>query len=268
VEASVVPDQIAVVTGGASGMGRIHALRMAKSGTRVAVLDRTSSALEELAAQSANIIPYTCDVTDAGELQAIIQSLATEFGPIVKLVHCAAIFPTGRLDTQEQDSIHQLMHVNYGGTVNAVRAVLPGMQARNSGEIVIYGSIGGAVPVPDCGAYCASKAAVNLFAEVLIEENRENAVHILLVCPPLVDTPLLQQATDTGNPKMVRDSISSQRFAKPETIVDDAEKALASGKTILYPRADAKVMAWLRRFSPRLVWGILRSASKPDGAEA
>jgi short-subunit dehydrogenase len=114
------------------------------------------------------------------------------------------------------------------------------------------------------GGYSIRHAGRTLFTEILIEENRKNAVHILLVCPPLVDTPLLNQATDTGNPKMVQDSIAKRRFADPTSIVDDVERGLAKKTTILYPKADAKVMAWLRRFSPRLVWKIMHSASS-DG---
>lgn len=254
--------QVAVVTGAASGMGRIFALRMADSGVKVAALDRSKDALQALARKSANIYPYPCDVTDPVLVEETLALAKEQLGPIDRLAHCAAIMPAGRLDSQPLDSVHELMSVNYGGTVNVVRAVLSGMQALDSGEIVIFGSLGGYVPVPDCGAYCATKAAVNTFAEILIEENRDSAVHIMVVCPPLVNTPLLEQATATGNPKTVRDSIANKRFAAPEAIIDAVEKGLVRKTHILYPNAEAKILGWLRRFSPRLVWKVVHAANR------
>jgi short-subunit dehydrogenase len=243
-------------------MGRIYALRMAQAGTAVAVLDRSESAMTELAGESPNIHTYPCDVTNLEQVQHIIANVEQQLGPIERLVHCAAIMPAGTLAEQPTDSIHQLMAVNYGGTVNVVRTVLPAMQIRNNGEIVIFGSLGGYVPVPDCGAYCASKAAVNCFAEILIEENRDSDVHIMLVCPPLVDTPLLEQATATGNPKTVRDSIQNKRFATASAMIDAVEAGLRRKTAILYPNGEAKILAWLRRFSPRMVWRIIHAANK------
>jgi len=250
-----------LVTGGASGMGRIFSERMAQDGWQVAVLDRDAAGMAALGAACPGISTHCCDISDQAEVMAVADTVREHYGPIDRLVHCAAIFPTGRLDAQPEDSIHRLMAVNYGGTVNAVRAVLPGMQQRDSGEIIIFGSIGGAVPVPGCGAYCATKAAVNSFTETLIEEMRGSGVHVMLVCPPLVDTPLLQQATQTGNPRMVRDAIARRRFARPEAMIDAVQRGLARRKTIIFP-AEAAAVAWLRRFSPGLVRAVLRAAGR------
>ena len=243
-------------------MGRVYTLRMAQAGITVAVLDRSEATLRKLAGESGNIHPYPCDVTDLDKVQQVIESIQQRLGPIDRLVHCAAIMPAGTLVTQAVDSIQLLMSVNYGGTVNVVNTVLPGMLARRSGEIVVLGSLGGHVPVPECGAYCASKSAVNAFTEILIEENRDSGVHIMLVCPSLVDTPLLDQATVTGNPTSVSYSIEHRRFAQPDTIIDAIENGLKKGKTVLYPNGEAKILAWLRRFSPSLVWKIIHASNR------
>ena len=254
--------RVAVVTGGASGMGRVYALRMARAGVSVAVLDHSESALRALTDECDSIHAYPCDVCDLRNVQHCIKDVEQRLGPIDRLAHCAAIMPAGTLVNQPVESIHLLMSVNYGGTVNVVTTVLQGMQARNSGEIVVFGSLGGHVPVPECGAYCASKAAVNAFTETLIEENRNSGVHIMLVCPALVDTPLLEQATGTGNPASVRYSIEHKRFAKPDTIIDAIETGLKKRKTLLYPTMEAKILAWMRRFSPTLVWKIIHASNR------
>ena len=84
----------------------------------------------------------------------------------------------------------------------------------------------------------------------------------MLVCPPLVDTPLLEQAVATSNPKVISDSIAKNRFAVPDFIIDEVVKALAKRTVILIPGAEAKAVMWLRRMSPALLWKIIRQANR------
>jgi len=118
------------------------------------------------------------------------------------------------------------------------------------------------VLVPECGAYCASKAAVNAYTEVLIEENRGSGVHIMLVCPALVNTPLLQQAVETSNPKNIRDSIKNNRLADPDAIIDAVERGLKKKTEILLPNTEAKILSWMRRLAPRLLWKFIHHTNK------
>jgi short-subunit dehydrogenase len=252
-----VTSGVALVTGGASGMGRLCALRMAQAGMRVAVLDRDSAGLESVQQESSNITAYYCDVADSASVRSVFSDVRSQYGFIDRVIHCAAIMPTGCLSDQDAETIHHLMTVNYGGTVNVTKAALPPMLEKGAGELIVFGSTGGSVLVPECGAYCASKAAVNAYTEILIEENRGRGVHIMLVCPPLVDTPLLQQAVETSNPKSIRDSIAKKRFASPEFIVDEMEKGVGRKIEILLPGGEAKFVMAMRRFFPRLLWKII-----------
>ena len=254
--------RVAVVTGGASGLGRIFALRMAAQGIRVAVVDRDPQALSAVASESSNVHRVRCNVSRSEELRAAFAEIEAELGTIDRLVTCAAIMPASKLAEQATREIQDVMAVNYGGTVNAVQAVLPAMAQRRGGELIIFGSTGGSVLVPDCGAYCASKAATNVYAEMLIEEMRGSGVRVMLVCPPLVDTPLLEQAVATSNPKIISDSIAKSRFASPEFIIDEVEKALGKRTEILMPGVEAKAVMWLRRMSPGLLWRIVRLANR------
>jgi short-subunit dehydrogenase len=235
---------------------------MAAQGVRVAVVDRDREALAAAASESSNVHPVRCDVSSSEELGAALAEVESKLGVVDRMVTCAAIMPTSQLGDQETRDIQQVMAVNYGGTVNAVQAVLPAMVRRRAGELIIFGSTGGSVLVPDCGAYCASKAATNVYGEMLIEEMRGSGVRVMLVCPPLVDTPLLQQAVATSNPKIISDSIAKNRFADPEFIIDEVEKALTKRTEILVPGAEAKAVMWCRRMSPRLLWKIVRAANR------
>jgi NAD(P)-dependent dehydrogenase (short-subunit alcohol dehydrogenase family) len=258
----VTNPRVAWVTGGASGLGRIIALRMARAGTRVALLDLDEERLHAVASEHENLRAYPGDVCDAAAMNDVAGAIERDLGSIERVVHCAAIMPTGPLATQPIESIHRLMRVNYGGTVNVTKAALPRLLERGSGELVLFGSTGGSVLVPECGAYCASKAATNAFAEVLIEENRGSGVHVMLVCPPLVDTPLLEQAVETSNPKSIRDSIASRRFADPEHVIDAVERGLARRTEILLTDTEARLVTWARRLAPGLLWKVLHRVNR------
>lgn len=248
-----------VVTGGASGIGRAFVERMSKQAWRVCVVDLNESALADLA--SDEVTTFLCDVANLEQVRATIGEIVLRFGHIDRLIHCAAIMPAGKLATMAAETTNLLMRVNYGGTVNVVQTVVQDMIARNSGELIVFGSSGGAVLVPDCGAYCASKAAINAYMEILAEENRQSAVQFMLVCPPLVNTPLLEQAMATAQPKILSYSLEHQRYMTPDDIVDAVEIGLKKQVKILWPNLEAKILQWIRRFSPRLLWKIIHSAS-------
>ncbi len=251
--------KVAMVTGGASGMGQIIALRLAKRGVKVAILDMNEDGLQKTAAQSDNITAFKCDVADLRQVRETVEQAESQLGPIDQLTHCAAIMPTGPLLTMAPDLITKMMAINYNGTVHLTKVLLPKMQERKRGLIVIFGSIAGYVMAPDLGAYNATKAATNAFAEVLIHENRGGDVHIMAVNPPMVNTPLIDQAMDTKN---IRESREKGRMASPEFIVDEVEKAIEKGVEFLYPGAEAKILTWLRRFFPSLLWRIIKASSK------
>lgn len=250
--------KVALVTGGASGMGRLTALGLARRGIKVAILDMNDEGLKATAEESANIQAFKCDVSDLKQVREVVEEVEASLGPIDRLTHCAAIMPTGPLASMPVDLITKMMAINYNGTVHLTKVMLPKMQERKRGQIILYGSIAGYVMAPEMGAYNATKAATNAFAEVLIHENRGGDVQLMVVHPPMVNTPLIDQAADTKN---IRESREQGRMAAPETIVAAVEKAIDKGNVeFLYPGAEAKILTWLRRFFPGLLWRIIKSS--------
>lgn len=246
--------KVAMVTGGASGMGRVMALRLARAGATVAIVDLNQSALDATVTQAPNILGFRCDVTDEEQVLATVARIENELGPIDRLAHAAGIMPGDTILNMPAQKIVGVMQVNYFGTVFVTKAVLPRMLQRNQGDIVIFGSITGYAFSGRFSAYCASKAAVNSFAEVLIHEQQKSNLRILLACPPAVDTPLISQALDNG-PQSVKDAAKSKRMASPESIIDAIEKALEKGRTVILP-GEARFAHFLRRLSPALLWKI------------
>jgi NAD(P)-dependent dehydrogenase (short-subunit alcohol dehydrogenase family) len=252
--------KVVLVTGGASGMGQISARRLAASGAKVAVLDLNEIALKDFVAEDQNLHAYPCDVADAAAVKDVIARVEADLGAIDRVIHAAAIMPTSPLAEADPEWIKRLMRINYDGTVNLSMATLPAMLERGSGDLIIYGSLAGHVLAPHLGAYSATKAAVNAFTEVLIRENAGSGVRILLVCPPMTDTPLIKQATESSNPRSIQVGLEQGRMADPEVVVDAVEEAIERGETILFPGREAKILFLLRRLAPKLLWKIILKA--------
>ena len=245
--------KVALVTGGASGMGRVAAQRFSKSGAAVAVLDVNEQGLDQTAAGHENIHGFSIDITDIQAVDAVVEQVESELGPIDRVYNAAAIMPFGKLLEQEAAVIHRLMDINYGGLVNITKATLPRMLERGQGDFVSFASMAGWVPILFVGAYNATKFAVIAFTEVLYHENRNKGVRFACVCPSVVNTPLLQQARDTVWPK----SLDSSPATDPEVVIDAIEDALEAGKFWVFPGKRAKPGYFIRRFLPGLSWKLV-----------
>jgi short-subunit dehydrogenase len=135
------------------------------------------------------------------------------------------------------------------------KTVLPAMRARSTGQIIVLGSLTGYIPAQRLAAYSASKAAVNSYVEALAHEQRAHGIHVLLVAPSAVKTPLLTQAT--GGPRTIerlsRASCSSLMIT-PEKVLDDIDRALARRRSVILP--GGRLIHALRRLSPALMWSL------------
>jgi NAD(P)-dependent dehydrogenase (short-subunit alcohol dehydrogenase family) len=253
--------KVAIVTGGASGMGQIIARRLAKQGAKVAIFDVNQQGLEATAAEADNITPFQCDISNREEVEARVAQVANELGTIELLVHAAALMPSHLLIDHTHEGMEQLFRINYFGTTYMVRAVLPAMLERGSGRIIAFGSIAGIALVPKMGAYCATKAAVNAYMEVLQNEIRKSGVRAHLVCPPAVNTPLMEQTMATDTPGSLREAKNSGRLANPEKIIDAIEKGVAKDRDIIYP-GEARLLYLWRALFPWLWWKTVMNFEK------
>jgi NAD(P)-dependent dehydrogenase (short-subunit alcohol dehydrogenase family) len=254
--------QVALVTGGGSGMGRIAAVRLADQGALVAVVDVDEAGMKETRRLGGDRIhAYPCDVTDKDAVNAVVSSIEGSHGPIDRLVHAAGIMPAGRILDTPVERLLAPMKINYFGTVHVTKAVLPGMVSRNRGDVVLFGSITGYSSSTNFSAYCASKSAVNTYGEILIHELRHTKLRMILAAPSAVKTPLLDQAI-AGGPKALVDTVTSGRAADPDDILDRIEKGLEKGTTVLVPGAEARATWLLRRLSPALMWRLVHLMNK------
>ena len=157
--------------------------------------------------------------------------------------------------------MERLFRINYFGTTYMIRAVLPAMMARGEGRIVAFGSIAGIALVPKMGAYCATKAAVNAYVEVLQNEIRGSGVRAHLICPPAVNTPLVDQTIETDTPGSIIQAKKSGRLADPEKMIDAIEKGIRKNKDIIYPPGAKLLYIW-RALLPKLWWKTVMTFEK------
>ena len=239
-----------LVTGAGSGMGRLAARNAAAAGAKVAALDVSEGGLAETADGCDSMRTFTVDVTDPQHLGAVVDEIDKELAPIGRVYNAAAIMPLGTLMDQDAKTIHRIMDINYGGVVNVAKATLPGMLERGSGDMVIFASMAGWIPAIYMGAYNASKFAVVSFAEVLYHENRDRGVRFACVCPPPVNTPLLNQGRETVWPKLLDDAPPIE----PQDVLDAIDSALERGDFFVFPGKGTKIGYLVRRFAPGLLW--------------
>jgi NADP-dependent 3-hydroxy acid dehydrogenase YdfG len=129
--------KVALVTGAASGMGRISSKRLAADGVHVAAVDVNEEGLNELKQESNNISIFPCDLSDSQAVKNMVHQVQSDVGSIDRVTNAGAIMPLGKVADLSAESINQLMRINYEGTVNIVASVLPQMMEKDSGQLLV-----------------------------------------------------------------------------------------------------------------------------------
>jgi short-subunit dehydrogenase len=187
-------DQVVVVTGAASGMGRALCQELHRADVRLGLLDRNAEGLAAVADQLGPCASAVADVRDRVAVRKAIDSLAEQLGPVDVLVACAGITGATLVEDLAVEETERILEVNFLGVAHAFDAVLPGMLARGRGHLVALGSLAGCRGVPFSAAYSASKAALLTYLEGLRPALRRRGVAVTTVLPGFVRTPLLQNA--------------------------------------------------------------------------
>jgi NAD(P)-dependent dehydrogenase (short-subunit alcohol dehydrogenase family) len=198
-----VAGRVALVTGGASGIGRATARTFAEEGARVVVADFNSENVAATLAELESIGPgehlgLTVDVRNEAEVEDMARAVEGRFGRIDVLVCCAAVLRgTGSiprpLHTIEIEEWDQVLDTNLRGMFLCNRAVVPGMIRRRHGDIVNLSSVSGKQGRAHDAPYCASKFGVIGMSESLAEEVRSYGVRVQIVIPDAVRTPMWDQ---------------------------------------------------------------------------
>jgi NAD(P)-dependent dehydrogenase (short-subunit alcohol dehydrogenase family) len=194
-----VAGTVAVVTGGASGIGRATALELARSGADVVLADindaRLAKVQADIAALGQRALAVHCDVSVDADVERLARVSQAELGPVDLVMNNAGVVLRGAMEAIGLDDWQWCFGVNVFGVVRGIRAFLPGMLARGRGYIVNTGSVAGLVALTgEGGPYTASKFAVVGLTEALALYCRPRGIGVSLLCPGGVATNLAETA--------------------------------------------------------------------------
>ncbi|XDA97879.1 L-iditol 2-dehydrogenase [Sulfitobacter sp. LCG007] len=184
-------NKVALVTGGARGIGRAICEAYAREGARVAVADLLErDATETASALGSQGMAVRMDVTDPGSIRAGVDAVASAWGGIDILVNNAGIFNMASIDRITPEDYRRQYDVNVGGTIFAIQAVVPLMKQRGGGAIINFSSQAGRRGEPNIAIYCSSKAAVISLTQSLALELAGDNIRVNGIAPGVVDTPM------------------------------------------------------------------------------
>ncbi len=195
--------RVAVVTGGASGIGLGVAQSLSADGHPVALADRdgeaAETAAEELRQTGAKAVAVTIDVADRASVSIGFDRVRTELGPIQILVTSAGIESFTPVLDITADGWDRIIAVNLTGTFACVQAALPDMLASGWGRIVTISSLSAQSGAPNMAHYAASKGGVIGLTKALAVELARSGITVNTIPPSLVDTPMARKAEEAGD---------------------------------------------------------------------
>lgn len=223
----LVAGRVALVTGGASGIGRATALLFAREGARVLVADVDDAggraAVAAIAEQGGEARFTRLDVVSEPDVEQAIATAIATWGRLDCAVNCAGITgASGSIDAIDLAGWNATLAVNLTGVFLCMKHEIAAMARQGAGAIVNIASGAGLIAVPGLGPYCATKHAVLGLTKTAAVENARTGVRVNAVCPGSIDTPMLRAsiARLPGMEKMVLASQPGGRFGRPEEIAE------------------------------------------------
>jgi 3-oxoacyl-[acyl-carrier protein] reductase len=189
-------ERVAIVTGGASGIGAASALAMAAEGARIIVADRNEAGAEGVVKQikraGGQAIALAADVARAADNQALVERALAAWGRL-DIFYANAGVPQWKMDVEQVDEAvyEQIMDVNVKGVWLGARAALPVMKKAKRGVFLVTASTAGIRPRPGGQTYAMSKGAVITLAKALALEVAPHGVRVVAICPVAAHTPML-----------------------------------------------------------------------------
>lgn len=261
-------EQVAVVTGAASGIGEALTTALAARGLRVALLDIDAERLARhaatLAAQGARVHAMPCDVGDREAVQRAADEVAAVLGPASLVIANAGIGTYGRFHEVPEAHFDAVLRVNLHGVIHTVRAWWPQLVAQPAAHLVTISSVFGLVAPAGQTAYATAKFGVRGFTEALRHEAEGTAVRVSVVHPGGIRTRIAEQAIfDTTRFSMAEREARVAQFAQlarttPAAAAARILRGVERDERRILVGPDATVIAWLQRLFPVTYWGFMR----------
>lgn len=216
-------DKVAIITGGARGIGRVTAERFATEGARVVCADLDQALAEEVAKQivenGGTAFAISVDVADRASVDALVEATLEQYYSIDILVNNAGILMDNRLVKMSSKSFDQVIDVNLKGVFNCTQAVVPHMLEKGSGSIISTSSVVATFGNFGQTNYVASKAGVVGMTKVWARELGRKGIRVNAVAPGFVETRMTEGIPDKVVEKLL-EKVPMGRFGKPHEIAN------------------------------------------------
>lgn len=250
-------NNVFVVTGAGSGMGRELTLLLAKKGARVAALDIDAEKLEEtrqLANQPVQALcGFSLDITDQKAVNELPGKVISHFGQVDAIVNNAGIIqPFVPINDLNYDQISRVMNVNFYGSLYMIKSFLPHLLDRPNAHIANVSSMGALVPVPGQVLYGASKAAIKLLTEGLASELAKTTVNVSIIIPGAVGTNITSNSGVAGLPGQegTENDPKGSNFLSATAAANIILDGLERNKQRIIVGKDARIMDFFSRIAP------------------
>ena len=216
--------QVAIVTGGASGIGRCAAIGLAREGATVVVMDTNFSGAAETVKMIEEMdrvaIPVRADTTNKNQLEEMVKKINSKYRRIDILVTSAGILEESGIEETTQEQWNEVIGVNLTGVLYSIQAVLPVMQTRKYGKIVILSSIAAFRGRAKQSAYCTAAGALTALAANTAVQVGKDGINVNCIAPGIIDTTFAESLKD--DPEYLKFRIEHtplRRRGKPEDLV-------------------------------------------------
>ncbi len=256
--------QLALITGGSSGIGLALAKELAQAGTNLCLLARDEAKLQQakeaISSQKKQndqwITTISCDITDYDSLQSALDKFIETQGLPDLVINSAGVTYPGYFQELDVDIFHWLMDINYYGTLHVLKIVVPKMIDRGSGTLVNISSQAGFVGVFGYSGYGASKYAVRGLSDVLRAELKPLGIQVSVVFPPDTQTPQLE-FEEPLKPIETREIAGSSKALSAETVAQDILKNVKKGKYVIIPGFEGKAFYKLINLLGNLTYPVM-----------
>ncbi len=246
--------KVAVITGGAGGLGRALAEEMAARGCYLVLADVDADLLDATAAalraSGAQVDARTVDVRDAAAVRALVDDAFHQLGRIDYIFNNAGVNLCAELRDTTLEDWDLLIDVNFRGVIHGIHAAYPIMREQGFGHIVNIASAAGLIPAPAEGAYAATKHAVVGLSSSLRIEAEAFGVKVSVVCPGLIDTPILDSTKYVNFNADAITSVSPERPMKPRKAARLILRGVDRNRFFIVISATAQALWRVHRYAP------------------
>jgi SDR family mycofactocin-dependent oxidoreductase len=258
--------KVAIITGGARGMGRSHALNLAKEGANVTICDiakkdpnldyalaeesEIEKTVKDMETYGVKAIGIQCDVTDSPRVKEVVERTVSEFGKVDFVVANAGIGTYAKFWEMPEPEFDRVMSVNVKGVWLVCKYAAPHMIKKKYGKIVTISSICGLKGLAEMPAYVASKHAVVGLTRAMAIELAPYEINVNTVCPTVIDTPII------NNPATYK-----RWVGRPDATKEDMERVYCNlnlfvNRGMLSPQSVTNAVMWLLSEESRDVTGL------------